>query len=131
MRVEPFKASHLDSFLPQPRQAEGFALLTPEFAQRMEQGVAYSAVEDNRTLACAGFVETQAGPVAWAWLSEGAPLLTLHRYVQAALREVPLVWAYADERWPEAGRWLSMLGFVETNRTEDMAGPHRLYLKNG
>lgn len=121
MIVRRFRREDLTGFRVQPRQAATFACVEPAVVAFMEAGPAYT-LEDGEPLAMAGLATVDDRRIAWAWLAENAPVLALHRYVLAALRAVPKVYAFAAEDWPQAQHWLRMLGFAPTGNRECLAG---------
>ena len=114
MMIERFTVDHFRGMRVQERQAHTVPLAGPEFLSGLTKGACYSLLDGDTVLACAGLVPEGDYWVAWAWLSEdaGRHMVTLHRAVRTALEAVRSpVFAYAEDAFPEAGRWLAMLGF--------------------
>lgn len=130
MRVEKFQPIDLALLTPQPQQQEAYDRVTYDFAAELAKGTAYTVWKGGVPVACAGLINAEAGPAAWAWLSEDVDMIWLHRRIRAALRAIPKVYAYADENWPQACRWLTLLGFEPTDVVDYPLGqPHRLYVR--
>ncbi len=61
-------------------------------------------------------------------MGEDAPMLALHRYVRAALQAIPECLTYVDVTWPQALRWIALLGFKPTGVVMDLGGvPHGVF----
>ena len=130
MIVKRFKREDLDAIPVQDRQRFALPFVTDAALEQMEQGPAYT-LHDDGPVACAGIVSGDV-PVAWAWLSEDVPMLALHRYVRAALQAVPYCIAYGALDWPQALRWLELLGFTPTGEVEELGGiPHGMFERYG
>lgn len=121
MIVRPFRESDLEALRVQRRQAWSLGHVTDDVLTLMAAGPAYT-LEDGRPLAIAGIAPVGDKRVAWAWLAECVPLLTLTRFVQAALAVSGEVYAYAALDWPQAQRWLKVLGFCSTGNIAKFGG---------
>jgi len=129
--VRKFHRRDLESLPLQERQRWAAGLVTDEAFALMESGPSYT-LDDNGPQACAGLIYGEDVPVAWAWIAEGAPMLALHRYVQAALAAVPVCMAHADLGWANAVKWLEMLGFRPTGEVITLGGvSHGTFLRYG
>jgi hypothetical protein len=129
--VRKFRRNDLAALPVQTRQRATLALLDAGSMALIDSGPAYT-LDDDGPKACAGIAYTETAPVAWAWLAEDAPMLALHRYVKAALAAVPYCMAYAALDWPQAVRWLELLGFEPTGEQENLGGSlHGLFVRYG
>lgn len=118
MRIEPFKAAHLVGMQLQPAQRlsldEG---MTAEYARALEiAGGGYTALVDERVIACAGIVEQWRGRgLAWALIAEdaGRHFVRVTRAVHRALEMAQFrrVECHVDCEFGAAIRWAEMLGF--------------------
>jgi hypothetical protein len=132
IRIIPFKAEHLYDIDVQSAQTDIHTWVSPDLARALEreEGWSYSALDGDEVLGCAGLVAQWPGrKTAWAYLSGnvGHRFPVLHRAALKFLNEcgVRRVEAAADVNFPEAHRWLAMLGFIkEAERME-------AYLPNG
>lgn len=132
MILTRFKAEHLAAMDIQHAQRWALPLLSTAFARRLEDGCAYTALVDGVPVAAAGLVYVSGTAFAWAWLARtaGRHMLALHRTIQAALKVIPEVYAYAASDFPQGCRWLALFGFQDTGERAQLAGrEHRLYVR--
>lgn len=112
MIVVPFRPGHLERLRLQPAQAHVRAY----FKDVEKFGTAYTAIEGEDVLACAGVLPAGSHrAVAWALLGEIGPALFLrvHREVERFLARQPYrrIEALVDCGFDEAHRWVRLLGF--------------------
>lgn len=123
-----FRPDHLARMRAQSAQ---MAEVTHPEALAQPFGRAWTALDGDEPIACAGVVEVWEGRAyAWALLSEHAPphLLTLTRVIRSRLAALPYrrVEMAVDAGFDAGCRWARMLGFrLETPE------PMRAYLPNG
>lgn len=117
MMIVPFQAEHLEGLNLQPAQQSMRDYLSSDYGLMLEQaGQAFSAVTEERVLACAGVecVWSNRG-VAWSLLGAIGPaeLLHIHRQVAAFLEEQQLrrIEMTVDAGHAQGHRWALMLNF--------------------
>lgn len=117
--LERLRPAHVTEIHLQPAQQLVQAVLSPEYAEQLvaQPGVAWAALLDGQTLACAGM--TEVGPqraIAWALFSEAAlrHFGPIHRATRQILAEVPWrrVEMAVDAQHVAAIRWAERLGFA-------------------
>lgn len=116
MIVVPYKAHHLERLCIQEAQAYLSPYLTPEMAKALELGVAFTALEGDRVLACSGVVDMWDNRcVAWAYLDQrpGHHFVSVHRAVARFLEGYPCrrIEATVDAGFDDGHRWIKKLGF--------------------
>lgn len=121
MEIIPFMAEHLERFELQPAQSISQSYCTGEMGKALQQYDSWSAIVDNRVIACAGIVEQWEGrAIAWAFLSTYAKghMYGIHKAVGRFLEmcSCERIEAHADCEFKEAARWLDMLGFQKEGR---------------
>jgi hypothetical protein len=114
--VVPFEASHMRALRLQPMQGKLGAFIA-EYAEKVAQaGPAWTALDDERPIACAGFTFPWSGrAVAWAVLGDcGAQMIRLTRAVRSKLRDCPAERIECQVRadFPQGLRWAEALGFA-------------------
>lgn len=115
--VEPFRAHHLEGFVPQPAQCAEFAEVTPETARAHEMaGVGRSILADGELVACAVLAPLGDGRgVLWALVGAkaGPYMLRAKRIAEQMMRESGLrrIEAVVLTGFSAGHRWLKMLGF--------------------
>lgn len=125
MRIERFTPEHLQRLLLQPAQEYMAAnLADPAYVHALGEHDAFSAIDGDRVIACAGFVPIWQGrSVAWALLAKdiGERMVFVHRATLRILNGRPerRIEAYCDTRFDAANRWIQLLGFKFEGR---MAG---------
>lgn len=116
MKIIPFRPEHLDELPGQYAPGHGVALAAA--------GPAYSAVDGNAVIACAGLMKQwDERAIAWAIMAAetGRHMLAITRAVKRGMALHPFRRIEAAVRADfEAGhRWMEMLGFsVEAPRME-------------
>lgn len=131
MIVEPYTPAHLTNLLLQPAQAYLRPHMSnPEYGRALQvPGLAFSCIEGDRVLGCAGLVPFWAGR-AEAWAMFAANLNREFIYIhQAAVRfldscGIRRVEAHVDAGFGQAQKWVEMLGF-------EYEGPLRAYTPDG
>ena len=139
MTVEPFKPEHLDEIDLQAEQTSWRDHRDPNYARELSEGVAVTAREAGRIVACAGVlsVERDVG-FAWAFVARGAGRhFVRFRGMVRRLFEVSgkaRILASTECTFSNACRWLEILGFTRL-RDEPISGcwpnnsDHFLYVK--
>lgn len=117
MIIVPYQAKHMEDLALQPAQSRFLKHLTPEHAVALESGLAMTAMEDGRPLMCGGLAEMWSErALLWSFISSeaGRHFVAIHRATVRFLEVAPYrrIEAEADCDFPEAHRWLTMLGFV-------------------
>lgn len=112
MIVVPFSRGHLERIRLQPAQEHVRAY----FKDVDRFGTAYTALEGDEVLACAGLLPAGTHrAVVWALLGDIGPARfhRVHREVQRFLNRQPYrrVEALVDCGFDEAHRWVRLLGF--------------------
>lgn len=113
MVIVPFKAEHLLGLRLQPAQVSA-PLVTAEQAAGL--GHAYTALVDDRPVACAGLYELWPGrALAWAYVGvdAGHEFIAITRAVRRHLEAASWrrVEAYVDAGFENGHRWVKALGF--------------------
>lgn len=139
MNVQPFKLEHLQRLDPHEAQKAVRALLTPQHAQQMASGQAYSYVVGRRVLACAGILDLYEDPSighVWSLLSRDVRghLTAIHRAAQRMI-EVSgkrLLIATAETEHELGCKWMRLLRF-KFDHIEPSYGPdgrdHAVYMR--
>jgi len=119
MQIEPYQPRHLHVLALQPHQQHlGVALREHGWAEQVaDAGPCWTALIEDRPIACAGFQECWPGrAIAWAILGEsaGPHMLKLTRAVKHGLAQHPAerIEAQALLGFPPAQHWARLLGFV-------------------
>lgn len=117
MKIEPFRPEHLERLLLQPRQADARQLFeNPAYGQALANGLAYTAIEGDVILCCAGLLPHWEGR-AEVWSLMGADLrrhfVAIHH---AAVRLLDVadfrrIEASVDAKFCNGRRWVERLGF--------------------
>lgn len=116
--IVPFKAEHLGMVQLQSTQAYMTdEMRKPEYAKMLENSYAYSLIDGDEVLCCAGIMPIWNGrAMAWALMSKnaGRKFIEIHKNVSAALRLCPerRVEMAVDSEFPEGKRWARMLGMT-------------------
>ena len=122
MIIVPYKAEHLISVVAQESQAYLSRWITPEQSRALEGPYAFSAIDGDKVLGCAGVVEHWPGRgLAWAYLDKdiGRNMVGVHRAVKRFFEVCPVrrIEAAVDVNFDAGHRWVQMLGFeLETVR---------------
>lgn len=115
--VEPFRARHLEQFVPQPAQRAEFEEVTPESARAHElAGPGYSILVDGEAVACAVLAPLGDGRGAlWALVGAkaGPYMLRAKRTAEKMMRESGLrrIEAVVETEFVAGHRWMGLLGF--------------------
>lgn len=116
MIVLPFEKEHLQRMVIQQRQQGLEHLLTKEVYEVLVHSPAYTALDGDEVLACAGVIEVAPGRAcAWAYISSdvGSRMKfvtkAVRRFLDAAqFRRIEMD---VDCDFPQAHRWARLLGF--------------------
>lgn len=117
MKVIPYEAKHLFAFNLQEGQKDTLCMLSPQYAQFLEGQFAFTALdEEGKIVAVGGLAEMWEGrALAWMLIDRdaGKHFVALHKVVKHMLAIAPYrrIEANAAVEFPEAHRWLRMLGF--------------------
>jgi hypothetical protein len=120
--IVPFKAEHLAKLSLQSTQlAMSEQLTNPEYATMLEGTYAYSLIEGDEVLCCAGLMPVwENRSMGWALVSSkaGKHFIEIHRNVAAAIRMCPdrRVEIAVDSEFAEGKRWAKMLGLTFEGR---------------
>ena len=112
-----YKASHIDDMKLQKDQQYLASWLSPEQAKALEEGWAYTAIEDGVPLAIAGVIPMWQGRgMAWAYISSDAvntKFIAVHKAVKRFLDGCYLnrIEMTVDCDFIQGHRWAKMLGF--------------------
>jgi hypothetical protein len=115
--VVPYAPEHLRALVLQPMQAElGAFIAAGDFAAKVAlAGPAWTALDNGRPIACAGFVFPWKGrAIAWAALGDcGARMLRVTRAVEQALADCPAarIECHVKADFAAGLRWAAVLGF--------------------
>jgi hypothetical protein len=116
--IVKFEAEHLSRLALQDSQLSLSKELTnPEYAKMLEGMYAYSKIDGDEVLCCAGLMQTWPGrSVGWALISRnaGKHFIEIHRNVAAAIRMCPdrRIEIAVDSEFPQGKRWAKMLGLT-------------------
>lgn len=117
MIIIPFEPEHLELIELQESQKLFKERFKNEYASHLiDSGPCYSAIEDGIVYACAGVsIQWDNRAIVWSLLSKdvGRHFTRIHK---AAFRLMDMVSirrieAHVDPDFPEAHRWIKMLGF--------------------
>lgn len=116
MIVVPYKAEHLTGILVQDSQQYLRGYLNPAHAEAVEAYPAFTALDGNRVLGCAGILPLWNGRAqSWAFLAGGLErhFISIHRAVKRYLDVcgVRRIECAVDVGFEEGHRWAEMLGF--------------------
>jgi RimJ/RimL family protein N-acetyltransferase len=117
MIVLPFKRDHLQQMVIQQRQQGLEHLLTDEIYALLANSPAYTAIDGDEILACAGVIEVAPGrAAAWAYISSDVG--SRMKFVTKAVLRFLNIAQYrriemdVDCDFPQAHRWAKLLGFT-------------------
>lgn len=123
MKIVRLSPEHILAVQLQPAQAYAHALVDLRNAQDLADapGVAWSAVDGDEVIACAGILELhEARGMAWAMLSDRAlrQFKTIHRVVSQVVRAAPWrrIEMTVDAQHQAAQEWAERLGFKMEGR---------------
>jgi hypothetical protein len=117
MRIEAFKAAHLERLRLQPAQAYfGREISRPEYASMLGKGPAFTALDGDVVLGCGGAAELWAGRgCVWSLISDqaGPHMLAIHRAVAGFIKQLPYrrIEALVDADFEAGHRWIRLLKF--------------------
>ena len=120
MRLVPFAAHHLDSIDLQAAQESDGAFCTSSNGAPLVNDMAWTALDGDTVVVCAGIVEAWQGRgIAWALLSRHLSPISfrrIHRWVKRALDDAHVrgLWRIEttiDPDFDNAVRWAAALGF--------------------
>lgn len=117
MRVEPFRAEHLEQLILQPAQAAWRGRFDGETGAALEASrLAWSLLWRDRIIGCGGVVDRGGGRgEAWALLAQdaGLAMLTATRAVRRYFETAPFrrIEAATAADFAPAARWTRLLGF--------------------
>lgn len=123
MKIVPFRAEHLRQLQVQNAQLKSMSWMPADQAETIEQlGAieAYTAIEGDRVVGCAGVLELWKGrAAAWAFLAGdlGRKFVPFHRAVKRflAVAEYSRIEAEVALDFDEGHRWARILGFELEN----------------
>ena len=130
MRVEPFRAAHLEQLTLQPAQAAWRGRIDGETGAALEaSGLAWTLMRDERVVGCGGVVDRGGGRgEAWALLAQdaGLAMLAATRAVRRYFETAPFrrIEAVTATDFTPAARWARLLGF-------ELEGRMRAFCDNG
>lgn len=118
MKTVPFIAEHLAGMTLQGGQAWAQGHIETAGIRELEGGTAFTAMEDDRPIACAGVVQVEKGRwLAWSYISAGVTprnFLRIHGAVRDFLRgfDARRIEMVVDYQFSQGHRWAEMLGFT-------------------
>jgi hypothetical protein len=122
MIIEPFSPRHLWEIDLQPAQRSWYLYASPEYAESLARGMAYTARVRGRIVACGGIlpVDEDTGHL-WCFLAAeaGRHFVRLHRTAQRFLRVAGkrVLVATSEADFVDGCRWLELLGFQRASRS--------------
>ena len=113
MRIIPFHPDHVAVLDLQPSQAH---IDLPGYLEALKDaGIALTAVDQGRVVACGGIVITEGKGILWGYISADCKrsFVMLDRIVRRLLLncKLPRVEATVEPHFSNGCRWLSLLGF--------------------
>lgn len=117
MLLRPFHPMDLGAIGVQARQEHDYPFMTEALAQRLHtEGPAWTAEINGRVLACGGLWNCHGVTAhGWAYFVNdiGPAMIGFTRLARRAIAATDCrrIEATAPADWPEANRWLAMLGF--------------------
>ncbi|VVE74063.1 hypothetical protein PCA31118_04672 [Pandoraea captiosa] len=124
MQISPYRASDMHELMLQPAQAAMRPLLLANgYPEALEPLESFTGRIDGRVVVCAGFFTLWEGNVrAWALIAgDIGPMgmLALHRAVRRAMISCAArrIEVEVDTNFPQAHRWVKMLGGFEWEGT--------------
>ena len=122
MRVEPFRAWHLQDLVLQRAQAAWRGRIDGEAGAALEaSGLAWTVMDGERTVGCGGVIDRGGGRgEAWALLAQdaGTAMLGATRAVRRYFETAPFrrIEAVTAVDFHPAARWTRLLGFTWEGR---------------
>jgi len=121
MTLIPFDPVHLYGFTPHDRQAGA------DLSGAWFDGFGVTLIDGDNVVAAGGFLPIWSGRVlAWALIGKGASMIAVTRAAREILSrfsELPRIEATIDLTFPEAIRWIELLGF-QREGTMRKCGPN-------
>jgi hypothetical protein len=116
MKVVPYQAEHLQKLRLQSAQLCNLNWMPIDQAVQLENVTAFTALDGDEVLACAGVLELWSGRgAAWAFLAEdlGTRMVAVHRAVRRyfGLLDFRRIEAEVAVDFPQGHRWMRLLGF--------------------
>lgn len=118
MMAVPYRHYHLNAIAIQEMQAEAIGQIKAEHSMALEKaGPAYTLLDGNQVLACAGLVEQWQGrAIAWALISKnlnGFKFARMHKMCARFLdmQDYPRIEMAVDHEHEAGHRWALALGF--------------------
>lgn len=116
MKVVPYKAEHMKALRLQQAQLCNLNWMPVDQAVQLERVVAFTALDGDEVLACAGVLELWEGRGAvWAFLSEniGHRMVAVHRAVRRYFDVLDFRRLEAEVAidFEQGHRWMRLLGF--------------------
>ena len=116
MLIIPYKAEHLSGLMLQAAQQYMQAYISEADTKALEQGYAYTGLDEGNVLICAGVMPIWQGRgLAWAYVAEHARahMIALTRSVKQVLDTLPFdrIEAAVDVDFGQGHRWARLLGF--------------------
>lgn len=137
MRIVPFQSWHVLSMELQDHQLARMEGITTEYLAKLARsGPAFSAVDDEEILACAGIAEIGGPATLWGFISRhaGKRMLRLDRSVRRLmeLKHYPRIESTVPVGFKPGCRWLERLGFVLDKPIADyvQGETHLLYVRS-
>lgn len=116
--IVPFRAEHLGMLeLQNPQSSAAKEFSDPEYGKTLESTYAYSLLDGDKVLCCAGIVDIwRDRAFAWALVGKdaGRRFFEIHKNVSAALRMYPArrVEMAVDVDFDQGHRWARLLGMT-------------------
>jgi len=128
MIMEPFKPEHLWAINLQPAQRSWYSYASPEYAERLANGLAYTGRSYGRIIVCGGILDIDATTGhLWCFLASGARshFIRLHRTAQRFidLTGKRTLYATSEAHFEDGCRWLDLLGFKRCDELLHGFGP--------
>lgn len=116
MIIVPYKAEHMRKLHLQSAQLSTVGWAPADHAEMLEQFVAFTALDGDEVLACAGVIEMWPGRgAAWAFMAEaiGTRMVAVHRAVRRYFDTLDFrrLEAEVAADFEQGHRWVRMLGF--------------------
>jgi hypothetical protein len=116
MKIVPYKAEHMRALKLQSAQLCNLNWMPLDQAEQIEQFTAFTALDGDEVLVCAGVLELWAGRgAAWAFLADGVGhrMVAVHRAVRRYFDVLGFrrLEAEVAADFPQGHRWMRLLGF--------------------
>lgn len=129
MIMERFRPEHLWQINLQPAQRSWYEHASPEYAEALAQGLAYTGRNRHRRIiVCGGIIDIDANTGhLWCFLAMGARpyFVRLHRTAQRFidLTGKQTLYATSEAHFEDGCRWLELLGFKRNDELLHGFGP--------